>query len=204
MRSIIPIIFICLSIAGIFLYVKPMYTDTMGLRADQASYSKALDNSKNLQKTRDNLITSFKAITPLDKDRVNRFLPNTVNNIQLILEIQQIANKHGLSIQNISFKPPMTDTEQAEIDAKANATVKNVKNAKVKDVALFGTFDLDFKTRADYDTFRAFVFDLEQNLRLIDIVSIDFAIPVIGKQAVDIDPNIYDFSLKIKTYWLKH
>jgi hypothetical protein len=202
MRSIIPIIFICVSIAGMFLYVKPLYTETTVLRADLASYNTALANSKNLQKTRDNLIASYKAITPVDKDRINRFLPNTVNNIQLILEIQQIASKYGLSIQNISFKPPVNDDDQAPVDPKA--TTKTAKTVKQKEVVLFGTFDLEFKTRADYATFQLFVADLEQNLRLIDIVNIDFVVPTYSKQMVDVDPNIYDFSLKIKTYWLKH
>ncbi|MCC6323922.1 hypothetical protein IT400_03990 [Candidatus Nomurabacteria bacterium] len=202
MRSIIPIIIICISIGAAFFYVKPIYTDTMSLRTDFSSYSTALANSKNLQKTRDTLIASYKAISPVDKERISRFLPNTVNNIQLILEIQQIANKHGLSIQNISFKPPVNDTVKEAPDTKT--AVKTTKTAKVKDVALFGTFDLEFSTRADYDTFRLFVSDLEQNLRLIDIVSVDFVVPVPSKQMIDVDPNIYDFSLKIKTYWLKH
>ncbi|MDQ5971502.1 MAG: hypothetical protein QG566_448 [Patescibacteria group bacterium] len=202
MRSIIPIIFICISIGAAFFYVKPIYTDTMSLRADLASYSTALANSKNLQKTRDSLIASYKAISPVDKERINRFLPNTVNNIQLILEVQQIASKHGLSIQNISFKPPVNDKVLPVADTKT--PVKTSKTAKVKDVSLFGTFDLEFSTRSDYETFRLFVSDLEQNLRLIDIVSVDFVVPVLSKQMVDVDPNIYDFSLKIKTYWLKH
>ncbi len=201
MRSIIPIIFICASIGAVFFYVKPLYSETMSMHADLASYNKALDNSKNLQKTRDNLISDYKAITLKDKDRINRFLPNTVNNIQLILEIQQIASKHGLSIQNINFKPPVSDSAPLKVDEKP---VKTAKSAKPKEVILFGTFDLDFKTRADYDTFLSFVSDLEQNLRLIDIVSVEFAVPEPTKVLVGVDPNIYDFSLKIKTYWLKH
>lgn len=201
MRSIIPIIFIALSIAGAFIYVKPLYTDVTNLRADASSYNTALSNSKNLQKTRDNLIASYKSISNENKDRLSRFLPNSVNNIQLILEIQQIASKHGLSIKNISFKPP----EDNAVPAKEDSTTKTTsKTAKPKDVSLFGTFDLDFKTSSDYDTFTLFVTDLEQNLRLIDVVGVDFAVPVNKlKGNVDFDPNIYDFSVKIKTYWLK-
>lgn len=200
MRSIIPIILIAISIGAGLLYVKPLYTDVMSLRAESASYDVALKNSKDLQKTRDTLITAYKAITPKDKDRINKFLPNTVNNIQLILEIQQVASKHGLSIKNISFKPPIEEVAPAQ----PVKTSTNAKNTKAKEVALFGTFDLDFKTQADYETFNLFIKDLEQNLRLIDIVAVDFIIPTPNKLSFDIDPNVYDFSVKIKTYWLKH
>lgn len=198
MRSIIPIILICASIAGFILYVIPMYTEVNTLRASVASYDEAMSNSKNLQKTRDDLISSYKVIPKEDKDRLSRFLPNTVNNIELILEIQHIASKHNLSIKNISFTPPVNESDPVEDTKTTN------KNTKAKQSVSFGTFDLDFKTRADYETFKSFIIDLEQNLRLIDIVSVSFSVPEWSNKDIGFDPNLYDFSLKIKTYWLKH
>lgn len=203
MRLIFPFIFIVLSVVGGFIYVKPLFSEVSSLRTDMASYEKALSNSKNLQKTRDNLITSYKSISPSDKERLNKFLPNSVNNIQLILEIQQVANKHNLSIKNISFKPPVAEPNPKE-DTKDTKTTTN-KNAKKKEVSPFGVFDLEFKTKSDYKTFTSFIKDLEQNLRLIDIVGISFTVPstLQGKQPADFDPNIFDFTVKIKTYWLR-
>lgn len=198
MRSIIPIILICASIAGFIFYVMPMYSEVNTLRTDVASYDQALSNSKDLQETRDNLIASYKVIPKEDKDRLNRFLPNTVNNIELILEIQHIASKHNLSIKNISFVPPTAES------AESPETTKTTKNTKSQSASNFGTFDLDFKTRSDYATFKLFMADLEQNLRLIDIVSVSFTVPEATIKDPTFDPNLYDFSLKIKTYWLKH
>ena len=63
---------------------------------------------------------------------------------------------------------------------------------------------MDFKTQADYETFNLFIKDLEQNLRLIDIVAVDFMIPIPNKTGFVADTDLYDFSVKIKTYWLKH
>ncbi len=202
MRTIIPIILIAISITAGFFYVKPLYADVMALRADATSYDTALKNSKDLQQTRDKLITAYKAISPTDKERLNKFLPNTVNNIQLILEIQQVASKYGLSIKNISFVPPVEDVATIEETKTTKAT--STKTAKPKEVSLFGTFDLDFKTQADYETFNLFIKDLEQNLRLIDIVAVDFMIPIPNKTGFVADTDLYDFSVKIKTYWLKH
>ncbi len=204
MRLIIPFIFIALSVVAGFLYVKPLFSEVNTLRSDMNSYNQALTNSKNLQKTRDNLIGSYKSISQTDKDRLSKFLPNSVNNIQLILEIQHIASKHNLSIKNISFTPPVAEPLPKE-EAKDTKTTNTSKTAKKKEVSPFGVFDLEFKTKSDYITFTKFIKDLEQNLRLIDIVGVSFTVPtaVQGKQPVDFDPNIFDFTVKIKTYWLR-
>jgi hypothetical protein len=63
------------------------------------------------------------------------------------------------------------------------------------DQSLYGTLTLSFSTTATYTTFLAFMRDLEKSLRLIDIVSVQFA---------SSDTNqLYDYTVSIKTYWLK-
>ena len=53
---------------------------------------------------------------------------------------------------------------------------------------------LSFSVTGSYDTFRAFVESLEQSLRLVDIQSISFSAT---------DTGVYDYSIAVKTYWLK-
>lgn len=193
MRFVLPIILIAISITAFFFYVNPMYTDVKALRASVADYDKALSRAKELQKTRDDLVSAYNAIPKDDIDRIVKFLPNSVDNIELILQIQQIASIHGMAIKDINFTPPAeSDSEAPDPRVKANTA-----NA-------FGVFELDFKTSASYDQFIAFLKDLEQNLRLIDTSSISFSVPQPTKVKTGVDLNTYDYAFKIKTYWLKH
>jgi hypothetical protein len=192
MRSIFPIIFIALSVIIFFFVLRPLYKDVSALRSDTEAYNVALSHSTDLQKVRDTLAGKYSNITNVDKTRLSRFLPNTVDNIQLILELEQMAGKHGLSLKNISFAPPQNGTDDKSSPQNSGANQKP-----------YGIFNLEFKTQATYETFVLFLKDLELNLRLIDVKGISFSINNNQKPA-DTDPLSYENSVKIQTYWLKY
>ena len=191
MKFITPIIFIGIAIALFFFVANPYWSEIKGLRADVSAYNTALTNSTQLQKTRDDLVAQFNAISPENKDRLSRFLPNTVDNIELILEIQQMANNDGVVLKNITFQPPVKEAPATP------STLSPTENLP------YGIFDLEFKAQAKYAVMMAFLKDIEQNLRIVDISAISVSVPPPNKD-ITIDPNVYDYDIKIKTYWLKH
>ena len=176
----------------------------LALRTDVTTYNKALDNVKELQKTFDNLVGTYKNITQEDKDKLEHFLPNTANNIKFILEIENIANLHSMPIKNIKFQAQnaLKDPNAATGAQPTKATGITVNNSA--DSRTYGTFPIEFTTEGDYDTFTAFLHDIEHNLRLVDVKSISFAVPPTPvKFGEGPNPNIYTYSLKVETYWLK-
>jgi hypothetical protein len=58
---------------------------------------------------------------------------------------------------------------------------------------------MEFVIEGRYDTFLAFLRDLELNLRLVDIKAISFQVPTQATFGSD----IYSYTLKVETYWLK-
>ncbi len=199
MRTIFPIIFVLLAGGLSFFVAKPIYSDITTLREDISAYDTALTHSTELQKVRDSLITTYKSITPADKDRLTKFLPNTVDNIQLILQLQQIATSHGMALKNIKFDALDTDKPKTEGTALV-AVASNDPHALLP----YGIFNLEFKTEAEYDTFASFIKDVEQNLRLVDIKAVSF-----DSKSKESDPLLgpstaYEYNVKIQTYWLKH
>lgn len=185
MRSIFPYIFIALSIGLFMVFVRPMYKDISLLRGDVTAYNLALAHSTDLQKVRDDLASKYSNITGANKERLSHFLPNSVDNIQLMLELEKMASARGMILKNITFAPP------SSIDDTSSG------------VAGYGTFDMQFRTQASYETFSLFLKDLEHNLRQIDVKGISFSVSDASKQ-VGLPQDTYEFSLKIKTYWLKY
>jgi Tfp pilus assembly protein PilO len=62
------------------------------------------------------------------------------------------------------------------------------------DNSKYGTVGISFSVTASYDNFQNFLTDLEKSLRLVEITDLS----VNGNNT-----GLYDFSVGLKTYWLK-
>lgn len=194
MKLIFPILFILISIAAFIFGVNPFYKDVKTLKEDILVYNTALSNSTNLQKNEDALIKAFNSIKDEDKDRLGKFLPSTVNNIQFILEIERMANSHSMPIRDLDF-------EARKKDAPVSNIIVSESSEENKP---FGTFPISFTTEGTYDSFVSFLRDMEYNLRLIDVKSISFSIPDPNSKVNEfVDQNVYKYTVKVETYWLK-
>lgn len=201
MKLISSISFIIISIVVFFVVVDPLYGDVKQLKNDVSTYNEALDNSTELQKNRDALIEDYKGVRLSDRERLAHFLPSTIGNIELILEIEKIANLHGMPIGNIKF-----ETSSLENKGDSNKTDNIVVAEPDPDDYLpYGIFPMEFIIEGKYDTFVAFLEDLEHNLRLVDVKSISFEVPdpIITSNNTIVDSDIYSYTLKVETYWLK-
>lgn len=198
MKLIFSISLIIISGVLFFTVVNPIYGDVSNLRTEVETYNLALSNSKELQSTRDSLVDTYKNITKEDRNRLEHFLPNTVNNIRFILEIERIANLHSMSLKNIKFDA--FKTEETKTTASGNTTMVTANDPNSNQP--YGVFPIEFTTEGNYDTFVLFLKDLEHNLRLVDVKSVTFTVPQATEKST-FDPNVYTYTLKVETYWLK-
>jgi Tfp pilus assembly protein PilO len=200
MKLILPISFIVITGILFFVIANPLYGEVKLLKTEATTYNLALDNSTELKNIRDSLVGTYKNITKEDKDRLDHFLPNTVGNIELILEIEKIANIHGLSIKNTKFDSLKSKTANS---AQGGSNTVVVAEADPANNLPYGVFPIEFVIEGKYDSFLSFLNDLEHNLRLVDLKSVSFTIPSSTTPGDTTDPNIYSYTLKLETYWLK-
>ncbi|MES2315609.1 MAG: hypothetical protein V4486_02635 [Patescibacteria group bacterium] len=192
-RFILPTILVAITIALFFTFTQRFYGDITTLRAEQASYNEALDNSKALQSERDKLTQKYNNIGVDNLDKLKKLLPENVDNIRLILEIEKIGMPYGMILKDVKY-----NTATASADAQANQIQGGYIATEVKD---YGTWDLEFSTAGTYSNLLNFINDLEHNLRIVDISSIDFSSDA---GAGSKDTGVYTYKFKIKTYWLKN
>lgn len=202
LRYIVPIILIVIAGAGFILFTNPIFKDISEIKNEIASYNEALNNAKSLENERDKLTKKYNAINPNDLSKLQKFLPDNVDNIRLILEIEKIASPYGMVLKDVKYdvtEKESTIQKQIQSGAVVNPLMENEDKE-------YGTLDLEFSTEGKYSSFVDFVKDLESNLRIVDISSIVFSSDVnlmLGKVKVQpLDSYKYDF--KIKTYWLKN
>ncbi len=180
LKTLTPIVLIIASLGLFFLVIDPTYKQIETKRAQLAKYDEALGKSKNLTDRRIELSKKYDAITDDDITRLGKMLPNAVDNIRLILDINSIAGLHGMKLRNTKVSEgPSTDEKN---------------NPLIVDERKYGTVGLGFTVTSTYDDFLNFLDDLEHSLRIGDIVSLSLH---------PVKNGTYDFTIDLKTYWLK-
>lgn len=192
MSKIVPIIFLVGSGLMFFFIIDPIYNgkevstpdtpvENLGIkdiRERKDAYDNVLASAKELHSKRDALQNKYKSITKADIDKLEEMLPDSLDNVKLVLDMDRMASTWGLRIRNIAVSGG-DESDKKQIGGGEKG---------------FGSATITFSISAPYDVFLGFLGDLEDGLRLIDIT----ALTISPK-----DPRSYDFSVTLKTYWLK-
>lgn len=196
MRFIMPVILIGIAVVGFFMFTSPLYEDISVLRADVNAYDEALNNSKALENERDKLTSKYNTISREDLDRLQKLLPDNIDNIRLILEIEKIASPYGMVLKDIKYNAGGGDTTTAKGGPVQGGSAEALTQ---KDYRIL---NMEFSVAGTYSNFINFTKDLESNLRIVDVSSVVFS-----SSDVDAKTNpagVYKYTFKIKTYWLKN
>ena len=204
-RFIMPIILIVISVALFFTVTNPMYSSIADSQAQLTSYNTALDTSKTLESQRDALTAKYNSFDPNNLAKLEKLLPDNVNNIRLILEIEQIASPYGMALSDVKYDS--TNSTSVTTGTTGGAAAVQGGSPAKKQSSDYGIFNLEFSITGTYDNFINFTKDLQSNLRIVDISSISFSSDTTsatsGTGSKTNAPETYKYDFKIQTYWLK-
>lgn len=196
-----PVVLIGVAIAVFLMFTNPIYSEISTLKAKAQTFDEALNNSKALENERDVLTAKYNAINPDDLMKLQKLLPENVDNIRLILEIEQIASPYGMVLKDVRY-----DTTETTTPSATGASVVQGGGAIKQAPKDYGVFELSFSTTGSYNNFINFTKNLESNLRIVDIGTITFSsdVPTVGANQKTAPSDVYTYNFKIKTYWLKN
>lgn len=186
-RNITALILIVLAIGIYFTVTKDMIADVKTVQAVNTEYSAAIDSAKKLISVRDQVLKDYNSLSQDDRDRLEKMIPSTQDNIRLIIDLNNVAQRHGLALKGIH--------------ASADDKQKSVKTAPPPSASDSGistptldTVDISFTVTSPYQQFINFMQDLESSLRIMDITSLTLGAA---------DNGIYEFSVQVRTYWIR-
>ncbi len=186
---------------GIFIgFIIPRYHAVQDLRSDVASYNANLATASQLEQSRQSLIAQYNNIQKTDLDNITTLLPDSVDNIRLIIQVNALATKDGLSsLHSVDYDTTQVPSSSAGgTGTDESQTVENPVTANLP----YGQFVISFQTSGQYSNFLSFISDLEQNLRLVDITNVEFTgIP--GSSGTPTAASGLNYKVTLKTYWLK-
>ena len=166
-----------------------------------------MGNSKALENERDKLTAKYNTISQDNLNKIQKLLPDNIDNIRLILEIEKIASPYGITLKDIKY-----DASEKKSDTASKTTPSAIVGASPVSAQSgtkgYGIWDLEFSTTSTYDNFMSFTKDLESNLRIVDISSISFSSDSVSSVGLATSAvsgkDVYKYDFKIKTYWLKN
>lgn len=195
----------------VFVYVVPTYDTVQALQRESAQYGEALSRAREVDELKRGLIAKYNLFNPQNVDRLKKFLPDHVDNVHLVLDIDGIAGRHGLRIGNVVARKEGEKKSRAKNDDSIGIDAAVVEGQRYKSLIL------EFGVTATYADFVSFVRDLEQSLRVVDVVSLSMdpvqsasplSTPVelrglsnSSTPAPQVNPT-YRFTVAIRTYWL--
>jgi Tfp pilus assembly protein PilO len=191
-RNATPLILIILAIGIFFTFTNPQIGELKQTQAINDGYLVAINNSKTLIQKRDAVLNDYNKLDDTQKQNLNKMLPNNIDNVRLIIDVNAIAQKHNLSVKSIH-------TSAVSGGAAASAPTPQSGQPRTgtqssSELAGYNTMSLSLSASATYQNFLDFLNDVQASLRIMDISHLVVTANETGT---------YDYSVDIKTYWMK-
>lgn len=195
-RNVTATILIVLAVGIYVTFTRAKLAEVKAVRQVNDQYLAAIDNADKLVEVRKKVLDSYNAISEEDRDRLDKMIPNTVDNIRLIIDLNGIADERGLSLRNVKAvagAAKQTSSPSAPQQPSAGGGAASSRSVNIPTPTL-DTVTVSFSVSAPYQQFIDLLRDLEANLRIMDV----------SRLTVSAGQNgMYDFGVELKTYWLR-
>lgn len=185
---ILPALALMISVGIFFAYVSPAWSGPISAtKIAIANDEQALVAARDYTAKQNALASARNAIDPENLARLSTFLPDSVDNVGLILDINALAARSGLSLSNID----VVRSDSTGSTAKSAASAGALPVAHANPV---GSVDLSLSAVGTYTALQAFLVGIEKSARLLDIRDI----LVKGS-----DTGVYNYQMTVRLYWLR-
>lgn len=183
---VLPVGLILLAIALGYFYVMPTYSGSITETITKMQgYDAALAAADRYTKKESELAAASNGISGTSIARLNTYLPDNVDNVQLILDLNALAARSNVSLGNFNVTLP-TD-ELAPLAGGGTAAPLTPTGSLVDHT------DVPITATGTYQSFRVFMSALENSLRPLDMQSVKVSESKTG---------VYTFDFVIRIYWL--
>jgi Tfp pilus assembly protein PilO len=190
MRKLLyPVFFLLISGVGFFWYIQPTYADIQDLQETVGEYEQTLSQVNSLQEQLGQKLEKRDAISSDQLSRLNRILPPTVDTVRFLIELDQIAAQHGMSVEDVSFS--------GAPQAFGGSGGGNESSG-------YNTLSASFSVSGSYSDIQDFMRDIERSSRLMDFTNFSLEAPgntssSQGESSLRTGTNQYNITLE--TYW---
>lgn len=187
---LVPLLMIIGAIALFFGYTNPTYNGAIAnLQSEIESLDQALEAAEAFKEREAELARQVASLPQEDLTRLQTFLPDSVDNVQLIVDLNELANRSGVELSDFEI------TGGAEgAEAGGDALTEEEIAAAYDTGEVTGSLQLSTSATGSYAAFRTFLEGIETSLRPLDVVEL-------GVQ--DSETGVYTYTMTLSLYWLQ-
>lgn len=188
-NRLLPILLIVVSVVILAMYVHPTYTgDIATLSAEVTGYDAALESAKRFKEKEAQLSGQRSLIPPDQLTRLEAFLPDSVDNVQLILDLNALAARSNVRLSALTVAS--APTVESSSDGMTQLPLEGQKPYEALQVSV--------TAQGTYGAFRTFLASAENSLRPLDITELN-----VSEGGVATIPGSHTYAMTFRIYWLR-
>lgn len=181
-NPLLPIFSLIAAALVFFLYVGPTWRGPIAeAQTAIASDEQALAAAKQYATQQDSLDQAKNAINQSDLDRLTAFLPDSVDNVGIILDLNALAARSSIALSSINVS--LTSGQQGGSSSGILPSDSDI-----------GSVDLTLSASGTFAALQEFLTGIEKSARILDVRQI----AVHGS-----DIGVYGYQMTIRLYWLR-
>jgi cell division protein FtsB len=157
-----------------YFLLMPQYMHLADTRSKIVSEKQTLDEETNTLAATNKLLKNYGDISPADEAKINVMLPTTADEPGIFSLFEFLAGRNKLSV--------------LALDISEKEAAEDLKNLGVTQVQVAINLAASPGSKDQYGDFKRFLADLEANMRLMDVISINYS------------PESSSYILNVNTY----
>lgn len=187
-NTIVQIVLIVVSVLIAATYVKPAFDQIKATQAETAEYQEALDNANAFAEELSRLQTVSDSFSTTELARLNKFLPDSVDQIAVMRDIEAAVDRNQLLLNGLSASTEAVSLQT--INAQSEEVVEDPESASI----LNTRFELSLT--GSYEDFKNLLRDFEKNDYLLEVIDLNLNTEDGGL--------FYTYELVLETYSLNN
>lgn len=188
MTRLLPIVLLLISGGIFFSYINPTVTGPIARTSSKIKqYDSALSAADRFSQKQTVLAQEQRALPPDGVERLQAFLPDSVDNVQLILDLDALAARSGVKITNFNTTEVVKTVSLSSSADMPSATSFDPGKP-------YDSLDISITASGSYPQVRAFLSGVERSLRLLDLIQF---------QISDSPTGVYTCKMTFRLYWLR-
>lgn len=193
---------------GLFLgYTQPTYGGTIAALKDEIlGLDSALQAAEQFKQKEAQLTQQRNAMSGEQLERLESFLPDSVDNVQLIVDLNSLASRSGVQLSEFSIDGGSESTQKTNTATEAAAPVAAPLTSPAAGGGALGnslalqssepteSLELSVSATGSYAAFRTFLAGVEQSLRPLDVIELSVE---------DSGTGVYTYDITFRLYWLR-
>jgi len=187
-RNVTAALLIILAIGIYVTFTSSKMQEINDIKSVNAKYTLAIENATRLLEVRDKVNDDYSHLTTDDIAKMNKILPDTVDNIRLVVDLNNLADTRGLVLKGLR-----ATVASAGKNGSASSQPSNSSSKTGPAAGSIETVTVSFGVNTTYARFISFLGDLERDMRIMDVTHLSLTAN---------DTGSYDFGVEMKTYWI--